>query len=229
MTDTRGIHRNSGIAFPVALWLSLPFLMACEKIPEPEGAQTRQQISSSGQPLTVGVFTFKVPVGWQVLSGPDEGAAKREIEKSVQQMITEFGRQSGSRQGLLGLEAFRAVRIAEKGGWFIVYTVRIPPQQDYLATMERDQREKLSWGQQQGIVTKINEHARRTMGDSEVIKVDTEMRGGGRNIGIYHWSPSERGLVGTITVTLDRGQYERVRSSLDTVMESIQIVEGRQQ
>ena len=52
--------------------------------------------------------------------------------------------------------------------------------------MEKEQEQKLSWGKQQGIVTRVIEHGLSKIDGSEVVKVDSEMREGARTVGIYH-------------------------------------------
>lgn len=178
--------------------------------------------AASSRRVTAGMFTFEVPSDWEVLSGSEERQAKREIEASVKQMLDRYTGSSADRS-LLGIQSLKAVRMPSRAGWFIAYTTRIPPQQNYLATIEQEQEQKLLWGKQQGIVTRVVEHGRSKVGDADVIKVDSEMRQGARTIGIYHWSLTDPGNVGTITVVVNPGYYSGIRSALDAVMASLQI------
>ena len=184
---------------------------------------TKAKPTSPPQLISVGVFTFEVPSEWQIVSGSEERSAKKEVAASVRQMIESFQNNSGSGQGLLGIQEFRAIKLPDGAGWFIAYTIRMPPQRDYLATMELDQKQKISWGKKQGVVTRVNEHVRTSIGDADIIKMDTQMRGGARNLGIYYWSPSEPGLVATISVVVNPGNYNNIQSSLDGVFSSLQI------
>ena len=191
-------------------------------IPVTPSPTTTGKATPSQQRVTAGVFTFEVPLEWEVATGALERQAKREVEVSVRQMLNAYGG-TGSSQSLLGIQNFKAVRMPNQAGWFIAYTVRIPPQQDYLATMEKEQEQKLSWGKQQGMVTRVIEHGRQKIGDAEVVKLDSEMRQGARTMGVYYWSAAEPGLVGTITVVVNPGHYSGIKSALDGTFGSVRI------
>ncbi len=173
--------------------------------------------------LTVGVFTFDVPSGWEAVSGSDRQAAKREVEAGVTEMVRRFESAGQPRQGDHGIEAFEAIRMPNRVGWLIAYTVRIPPQTDYLTIMEKDQEQKLAWGREQGIVARVIERGRVSIGSVQVLKVDIEMRQGARSIGIYHWSPKEPGLVGTISVVVNPGGSDDIEKELQAILESLRI------
>ncbi len=172
--------------------------------------------------LQVGVFTFKVPAAWEVVSGREEREAKREIESGVQQMIDRYRSGSGSLQGFKGIEVFKAVRMPNGAGWFMAYTIRIPPQQDYMTTMEKEQEQKIAWAKQQGMITNVVEFGRRKIGQSELIKVDAEMRGGARNITLSYWSVAEPSLVAQVNVLVNPG-YTSMYPDIDAALGSLLI------
>ena len=182
-----------------------------------------QEVSTMPTIVNAGVFTLEAPSGWALLSGAKEKSARREIEASTQQMISEYSSNSGGDKGGLGLEAFKAVRMPKDAGWLMVYTMRIPPEANYLATMEKDQAEKISWGMNKGLVTRIHGQGRKTINGKEVLWIDLEMRGDARTIAIYYWAEADPGLVGTISATVNPGTYSNVEQELDGIWNSLQI------
>ena len=210
--------RPNGEAIRVAFGVSdfLPFMIE-------KSGKKDSEVSTVNSSVTAGIFTFKVPPDWKVLSGNEEMKAKREIEASVSKMLESY---SGiaSDKSMFGIQEFKAVRIPDGVGWFIAYSTRIPPQRNYLLTMEKEQEQKLSWGKQQGIVNRVIEHGLTKIDGSEVVKVDSEMREGARTIGIYHWLPTDPGNVGTVQVVVNPGHYDRIETTLNTVMASLKII-----
>ena len=91
-------------------------------------------------------------------------------------------------------------------------------------SMEKEQEQKLSWGKQQGIVTRVIEHGLTKIDGSDVVKVDSEMREGARTIGIYHWSPKDPSNVDTVQVVINPGHYLRIAPTLNTVVASLKII-----
>lgn len=178
----------------------------------------------SAKQVRVGVFAFEVPFVWEVVSEAHGQTIKKEILKGVKQMIETVEQSSGSDQGLLGMQDFQAVKMPFGAGWFIAYTVQIPQQKDYLSTMEKDQEQKIAWGKSQGIITDVYYSGRCKIADTDVVKIDTAMGDGTHSIGFYYWSPSEPGLVGTISVIVNPGKYPEVNSALDSTFESLRIV-----
>jgi len=184
---------------------------------------TLSNIAGSQSRLTVGVFAFDVPSQWQVLSGADEQTAKRQIEASTQQTAKQYGASTGQQQDSLGIQSFKALRLPSSSGWFIVYTSRMPPQSDYLTTMERDQGPKIAWGRQQGTITNVVSNGRAKVGGSDVIKTEFETKDGSRLLSIYYWSAKDPGVIGTISVVVSPGRYESVKASVDAALNSLHI------
>ncbi len=139
-------------------------------------------------------------------------------------MINNYG--SRSEKSLLDIQSFKAIRLPESSGWLLVYTMMIPPQSNYLKTIENEQEQKLSWGKEQGIVTRVIEHGRSKVGSADVIKVDIEMRQGARSVGIFYWSPTDQDHLGIISVIVNPGHYNSIKSGLDGVIASLQIEEA---
>lgn len=213
--------RSKGEAVRVAFGVSdfLPFMIE-------KSGKKDSEVSTANNSVKVGMFMFKVPPDWEVLSGNEEMKARREIEASVSKMLESYS-VVDSDKSMLGIQEFKAVRISDGAGWFIVYNTRIPPQKNYLLTMEKEQEQKLSWGKQQGIVTRVIEHGLTKIDGSEVVKVDSEMREGARTIGIYHWLPTDPGNVDTVQIVVNPGHYDRIETTLNTVMASLKIINGR--
>ena len=172
-------------------------------------------------PLSVGMFSFTLPPEWELASAADQRSAKREVEAGVQQMIESYSGGEDQNAGFLGIDAFKAVRLPRGGGWFIVYSVRIPPQQDYLDTLDQDQREKLEWGKRQGVVVDVVEHRVVTLGSKDAMKVDAIMRQGARSVSWYYWTAEHPGQLGTISVVVNPGHYEAISGQLDEVIASM--------
>jgi len=190
------------------------------------GGADKEAASMPGQ-IQAGVFTFDIPAGWQTLSGGEERSARREIVASTEQMIKQYSGDSDADYGPLGVDEFKSIRMPGNVGWLIAYTMRIPPEQNYLQTMETQQAEKIDWGKGQGIVRRVIENKRTQIGDAEVIWLDMEMRGEARNLSIYYWAKEDPGLVGTIIVTVDPGEYENIKTDLDGILGSLQIHAGK--
>ncbi len=187
------------------------------------GSDDSRPMSTPVQKIEVAPFTFEVPDVWMVLAGDGERAARAQIEATTRRMIAQFDDSEEAAQSFQGLQTFKAISMPLDSGWLMAYTAKIPPQVDYLDRMEVEQEQKIAWGMEQGLVTRVVEAARIKVDGAEAIKIDTEMLEGARSIAFYFWSPAAPDRVGTISIVVNPGSYEYVKPALDAFMASLKV------
>jgi len=218
MTRRRPPHRHLSHGLAIC---ALTLASACQQ-KEPALSSGVTEVTNSHS-VDSGIIRCDVPSDWEVLSGAEESVVRKQTKRSIDKMIEGFERASGLDQVYLGLETFRAVKMPRGTGWLLAYTTRIPTQSDYLTTLEEDQKRKIAWGLQQGFVTRVLESGRTRVGGADVVKVDTVMRKGGRCIGLYSWSASSPDRVGTLSLIVNAGHEDDVRSAIESVMSSLEV------
>jgi len=194
----------------------LTLAAGCDGSPDNKGAATEAAVPDSTA-VDIGVLSFDIPSGWALLRGAEEQGARRQIEAGVNDMMQSY---SGA-QSDYGLEEFKAVRLAGDAGWITGYTIRIPPEDDYFATIERDQKEKIEWGKSQGIIREVLEYGKTTVSGLEMYKVDAVARDGSRSVSLSYWTPQDPGRVGMVTILTSPNRYDSLSADLDALIESL--------
>lgn len=173
------------------------------------------------QALSAGRLQLTIPSQWNIMSEEELSAGKQQMEEAVKQMIQAYEQEEEQQQGFLGLEDFNSARMPDSGGIVVIYTMRIPPQENYIETMMAEQEQKIEWGKQQGLVKEVFSHEKRRLGDGEVVFVDTLMKGDMRSITMIYWSENDPGLVGSASLLIYPQYYAEAEDIVNQVVDSL--------
>lgn len=213
-----------GVAFLGLLFVGLTVLTSCK-----ESAVLKRESSSATTPsksatapsngaivsgfpsttataksaLLLGSFAIELPEGWQQVVGEEADQAKSELEEGMRGMMARYAGETGN-EHRFGMKDFAAVRVPDKHGWLLAYSLQIPDQEDYYATVVRDNEQKFAWGKQQGIVTNVRSSGVITLRDGkQAFKNDIDMKAGYRQLQVTYWSKDEPGHVSIVQLLLE--------------------------
>jgi hypothetical protein len=174
--------------------------------------------------LSVGRFTIKIPYWWTVLSDNERDQAKQEAMEGIVGMMSNYSSQTFSNIGQFGIEDFEAVKLGYKSGWFIILTLKIPAQNDYYKTIEKQNKEKFDWGKERGVFKTIIENGPITVGDKTLMKtiLETEHTNGGKLITLYYWTPEEPSLV-TQIIVIQNWDHPLITDDIENVIKSLKV------
>ena len=171
----------------------------------------------------VGPLSLVFPAGAKRMASKEEQAARREIESGLREMLDRYAGSGSDMDEQLGIVDFTALTLPNGAGQLVAHSIRMPPEEDYLDTMEREQLEKLEWGQEQGIVTEVLSNRRINLDGDVALRVETMMGPGYRMIAIYHWSERDPGLTTALMAIVKPNKFEGVEESLEAALDSIRL------
>jgi len=173
--------------------------------------------------VSVGPLSFVMPAGARRMASSQEQAARREIATGVRQMLDRYSASGSDLGEKFGIEDFSALTLPAEAGQLVVHSIRMPPEENYLETMEREQQQKLDWGKEQGIISSVLGNRRIELDGDAALRVDTMMGHGYRMISIYHWSERDPGLTTAIMAIVVKDKFSKVEQPLEAALDSIRL------
>jgi len=184
-------------------------------------AKTVSARRTTGGTIKVGALSYRTPEGFISASDADASKLKVQVESSIRETAMRYRRDTNNAAELYRIDSFRAFQLPGKDGWVASYMMHIPPQKDYLSTLEKEQQQKIQWGIDKGWVTRVFEQGRIQINGADILKVDTALRDGRRTIGFYCWTEKDPGGVAQISIVIKPGRYKPNAGKIETLIESI--------
>jgi hypothetical protein len=117
---------------------------------------------------------------------------------------------------------FQAMRIPDNSGWCIMFMIFLPPQKDYYKTMKEDNKKKLDWGLQQGVIKQVVQNGIVRIGMRDVMKTIIQSKDSGRLTTIVYWSPQSPSII-TQMVIMETKRDDAIKKQVDGVCNSLTI------
>jgi len=149
--------------------------------------------------VTVGHFTFKIPIGWNQMSGSDKTNTRAEFESDLKPGLRQYTQQGEPDAHMDEFEIFQK----PFEGQLLVWTLKVPTQENFIQKIYMTETKTLESRQAN---LKSGECRLVTIGEIEVVRVDVAMRNGGTTTNLQFWSPENPDLITTLMIGLRPNQ-----------------------
>ncbi len=176
-------------------------------------AETYKPTSTVGASRTVGAFRFILPSNWTALSKADLRDARREMEGLIKP----------SYAGPATLESFEYFLLPDNSGMFLAWTIRIPEQKDFLATIQKREAANVETYRRQGQIKGGRCEVIKVSG-SDVVRVEVDRVNGAKSINFHHWSSEAPGIISVLQLGLRPTRSAKVESDARAMFDSLAVV-----